>query len=150
MDIDFSAPTDASDQTSHITISRNFEIGERHSQGRVRQYVLYLGRSSRKISGIMLDPKCSVSGNMSIDNLFSILISPTSPNETMDQADSSKVDFRRLIAVLHMAHKFCFPDHEKWAKTLMEKYCLADGESGGLLGKCSIEISYPGFRVEKR
>ena len=57
----------------------------------------------------------------------------------MDQADSSKVDFRRLIAVLHMAHKFCFPDHEKWAKTLVEKYCLADGENGGLLGQCSIE-----------
>ena len=57
----------------------------------------------------------------------------------MDQADSSKVDFRRLIAVLHMTHKFCFPDHEKWAKTLVEKYCLADGEHGGLLRQCSIE-----------
>ena len=57
----------------------------------------------------------------------------------MDQADSSKVDFRRLITILHMAHKFCFPDHEKWAKTLVEKYCLADGENGGLLGQCSIK-----------
>lgn len=38
-----------------------------------------------------------------------------------------------------MAHKFCFPEHEKWAKTLVEKYCLPDGENGGLLGQCSIE-----------
>lgn len=69
MDIDFSAPTDASDQTSHVTISRNFEVEERHSQSRVRRYLLYPGRKSRQLSGIMLDPKRSVSCNMSISNL---------------------------------------------------------------------------------
>jgi hypothetical protein len=30
-----------------------------------------------------------------------------------------------------MVHKFCFPDYEKWAKTLVEKHYLADGENGG-------------------
>jgi len=57
----------------------------------------------------------------------------------MDQADSSKVDFRRLISILHMAHKFGFPNHENWAKTLVGKHCVGDGENGGLLGQCSIE-----------
>jgi len=69
-------------------------------------------------------------------------------------ADSSKVDFRRLISILHMAHKFGFPDHKNWAKILVEKHCVGDGENAGLLGQCSIEdfkqIYTLRFQVKKR
>jgi len=132
--IDFSAPTDTSNQTSHITISRNFEVGKWHSQDRVRRCLFYLGRSSRQFSGIILDPKCSVSCNISIDNLPRLLISSYFSQLRDHEPDSSKVDFRRLVAFIHMVHKFCFPDHEKWAKTLVEKHYLVDEENGGFLG----------------
>ena len=139
MDIDLSAPTDPSDQTLHATISRHFKVGERHSQGRVRRYLLRLGRSFRKISGVMLDPKCSVSCNISIDNLPRLLIPCyfSQLAQARSWAGFTQGGFPQTRRRLTYGVSILFPRSREVGEDIGGKtHCLSNG---GLLGQCSVE-----------